>query len=149
MIQRRSALDAFFQSIRREYPVRLSPYTRNIVEARRWLDASCGALDGVIAKRLEDVYRPGERAMLKVKKRRTADYVVGGFRHAANSRLVGSLLLRLYNKEGKLDHVEFTATLHDLDREALTRQLEGLIMPAGIYRQRAGRAQPVEHRTLR
>ena len=148
LIQRRSALDAFFQSIRREYPVRLSPYTRNIVEARGWLDASCGALDGVIAKRLEDVYRPGERAMLKVRKRRTADCVVGGFRYAANSRLVGSLF-RLYNKEGKLDHVGFTATLHDLDREALTRQLEGLIMPAGIYRQRAGRAQPVEHRTLR
>src|SRR6202035_5270540 len=52
LIQRRSALDAFFQSIRREYPIRLSPYTRNIVEARGWLDASCGALDGVIAKRL-------------------------------------------------------------------------------------------------
>lgn len=125
LIQRRSALDAFFQSIRREYPVRLSPYTRNIVEARGWLDASCGALD-------EDVYRPGERAMLKVKKRRTADCVVGGFRHAANSRLVGSLLLGLCNKEGKLDHVGFTATLHDLDREALTRQLEGLIMPPGF-----------------
>jgi ATP-dependent DNA ligase len=45
LIQRRSALDAFFQSIRREYPVRLSPYTRNIVEARGWLDASCGALE--------------------------------------------------------------------------------------------------------
>jgi ATP-dependent DNA ligase len=132
LIQRRSALDAFFQSIRREYPVRLSPYTRNIVEARGWLDASCGALDGVIAKRLEDVYRPGERAMLKVKKRRTADCVVGGFRYAANSRLLGSLLLGLYNKEGKLDHVGFTATLHDLDREALTRQLEGLIMPPGF-----------------
>jgi len=125
LIQRRSALDAFFQSIRREYPVRLSPYTRNIVEARGWLDASCGALD-------EDVYRPGERAMLKVKKRRTADCVVGGFRHAANSRLIGPLLLGLYNKEGKLDHVGFTATLHDLDREALTRQLEGLIMPPGF-----------------
>ena len=52
LIQRRSALDAFFQSIRREYPIRLSPYTRNIVEARGWLDASCSAPDGVIAKRL-------------------------------------------------------------------------------------------------
>ena len=125
LIQRRSALDAFFQSIRREYPVRLSPYTRNIVEARGCLDASCGALD-------EDVYRPGERAMLKVKKRRTADCVVGGFRYAANTHFVGSLLLGLYNNEGKLDHVGFTATLHDLDREALTRQLEGMIMPPGF-----------------
>jgi ATP-dependent DNA ligase len=130
--QRRSALDAFFRSIRREYPVRLSPFTRNIVNARGWLEASGGALDGVIAKRLEDVYRPGERAMLKVKKRRTADCAVGGFRYAANTHLVGSLLLGLYNNEGKLDHVGFTATLHRLDREALTRQLEGLIMPPGF-----------------
>jgi len=86
----------------------------------------------LFAKRLEDGYLPGERAMLKVKKRRTADCVVGGFRYAANAHLVGSLLLGLYNNEGKLDHVGFTATLHDLDREALTRQLEGMIMPPGF-----------------
>ena len=132
LIQRRPALDRFFQSTRGEDPVRLSPFTRNIVEAQRWLEESGGALDGVIAKRLEDVYKPGERAMLKVKKRRTADCVVGGFRYAANAHLVGSLLLGLYNNEGKLDHVGFTATLHDLDREALTRQLEGMIMPPGF-----------------
>ena len=102
------------------------------MEAQRWLEESGGPLDGVIAKRLEDGYLPGERAMLKVKKRRTADCVVGGFRYAANAHLVGSLLLGLYNNEGKLDHVGFTATLHDLDREALTRQLEGMIMPPGF-----------------
>jgi ATP-dependent DNA ligase len=132
LTQRRSALEAFFQSIRRDDPIRLSPFTRNIVEARRWLEASGGALDGVVAKQLDDVYRPGERAMLKVKKRQTADCVVGGFRYAANSHRVASLLLGLYNNQGKLDHVGFTATLHDLDREALTRQLEGLIMPPGF-----------------
>ena len=112
--------------------MRLSPVTRDVVEARRWLEASGGALDGVIAKRLDGVYQPGERAMLKVKKRRTADCVVGGFRYERNSSRVGSLLLGLYNNEGKLDHVGFTATLHDLDREALTRQLEALIMPPGF-----------------
>jgi ATP-dependent DNA ligase len=58
--------------------------------------------------------------------------VVGGFRYERNSRLVGSLLLGLYNREGKLDHVGFTATLHDLDRKALTPQLEGLVMPPGF-----------------
>jgi ATP-dependent DNA ligase len=132
LLQRREALDAFFRSIGPDDAVRLSPFTRDLAEARRWLEASGGALDGVIAKRLDGIYQPGERAMLKVKKRRTADCVVGGFRYERNSRLVGSLLLGLYNREGKLDHVGFTATLHDLDREALTRQLEGLVMPPGF-----------------
>jgi ATP-dependent DNA ligase len=91
-----------------------------------------GALDGVIAKLLDASYHPGERAMLKVKKRRSADCVVGGFRYERNSRLVGSLLLGLYNSGGKLDHVGFTATLYDLDRKALTEQLEALIGPPGF-----------------
>src|SRR5262249_12854070 len=132
LLQRRAALEAFFRSISPNDAVRLSPFTHDLAEARRWLEASGGALDGVIAKRLDDGYQPGERAMLKVKKRRTADCVVGGFRYERNSRLVGSLLLGLYNSEGKLDHVGFTATLHALDREVLTRQLEELIMPPGF-----------------
>jgi ATP-dependent DNA ligase len=132
LLQRRAALEAFFRSMGPVEAVRLSPFTRDVAEARRWLEASGGALDGVIAKRLDGTYQPGERAMLKVKNRRTADCVVGGFRYERNSRLVGSLLLGLYNREGKLDHVGFTATLHDLDRKALTEQLEGLIMPPGF-----------------
>jgi ATP-dependent DNA ligase len=132
LLQRRAALEDFFRSIGPVEAVRLSPFTRDLAEARRWLEASGNALDGVIAKRLDGVYQPGERAMLKVRKRRTADCVVGGFRYERNSRLVGSLLLGLYNNEGKLDHVGFTATLHDLDREALTRQLEALNMPPGF-----------------
>jgi ATP-dependent DNA ligase len=132
LLQRRAALENFFRSIGPVEAVRLSPFTRDVEEARSWLEASGGALDGVIAKRLDGTYQPGERAMLKVKKRRTADCVVGGFRYERNSRLVGSLLLGLYNSEGKLDHVGFTATLHDLDRKALTEQLEGLIMPPGF-----------------
>jgi ATP-dependent DNA ligase len=132
LAQRRTALEAFFRSLGPTDSLRLSPFTRDIAEARRWLEASGGALDGVVGKRLDGVYQPGERAMLKVKKRRTADCVVGGFRYERNSPLVGSLLLGLYNSEAKLDHVGFTATLHDLDREALTRRLEGLIMPPGF-----------------
>jgi ATP-dependent DNA ligase len=132
LLQRRAALEAFFRSIGPAEAVRLSPFTRDVEEARGWLEASGGALDGVIAKRLDGSYQPGERAMLKVKNRRTADCVVGGFRYERNSRLVGSLLLGLYNREGKLDHVGFTATLHDFDREALTRQLEGLVTPPGF-----------------
>jgi ATP-dependent DNA ligase len=132
LLQRRAALEDFFRSTGPEGAVRLSPFTRAIAEARGWLEASGGALDGVVAKRLDGFYEPGERTMLKVKKRRTADCVVGGFRYERNSRLVGSLLLGLYNREGNLDHVGFTATLHDLDRKALTEQLEALITPPGF-----------------
>jgi ATP-dependent DNA ligase len=118
LVQRRTALEAFFRSISPDEAVRLSPVTCDVVEAQRWLETSGGALDGVIAKRLDGVYQPGERAMLKVRKRRAADCVVGGFRYERNSSRVGSLLLGLYNNEGKLDHVGFTATLHDLDPAA-------------------------------
>jgi ATP-dependent DNA ligase len=132
LVERRAALEAFHQALGQHDALRLSRYTRRVEEARRWLDSSGGELDGVMAKRLGGAYEPGERAMVKVKKWRTADCVVGGFRYARNSRVVGSLLLGLYNEAGELDHVGFTATLHDLDREALTHRLEGLVMPPGF-----------------
>jgi ATP-dependent DNA ligase len=132
LAQRRAALESFYQSAGPDQALRLSPFTRDLGEARRWLEESGGALDGVIAKRLDGAYEPGERAMLKVKKHRTADCVVGGFRYERNSRLVGSLLLGLYDDEGKLDHVGFTTTLHHLDRKGLTEQLERLVEPPGF-----------------
>jgi ATP-dependent DNA ligase len=70
--------------------------------------------------------------MLKVKPLRTADCVVGGFRYAANSDQVGSLLLGLYNDAGKLDHVGFTATISNAERPALTKRLEALTAPPGF-----------------
>ena len=129
--------------------LRLSPYTRDRNEAARWLAESGGALDGVIAKRLDGPYLPGERAMLKVKRLRTADCVVGGFRYGTNSKEVGSLLLGLYNAEGKLDHVGFTSTISAAEKPALTKKLEGLRGGAGLHRQRAGRPEPLEHRAQR
>ncbi len=70
--------------------------------------------------------------MLKVKRLRTADCVVGGFRYQTGSRLVGSLLLGLYNAEGKLDHVGFTSTISNAERPAMTKMLEALIAPPGF-----------------
>ena len=93
----------------------------------RWLArAGDGALDGVVAKRLDEPYRAGERAMLKIKSLRSADCVVGGFRYATAKREVGSLLLGLYNGQGLLDHVGFTSAIDDDERAALTRKLERL-----------------------
>jgi ATP-dependent DNA ligase len=123
---RRAALETFFASAGVQPGLRLSPHTRERRQAERWLRKAGGALDGIVAKRLQEPYRPGERAMLKVKRLRTADCVVGGFRYGTNSREVGSLLLGLYNAEGKLDHVGFTSTISASDRPALTRKLEAL-----------------------
>jgi len=132
LTKRRAALERFFKAAGKAEGLKLSPYTLERDEARRWLDDARGALDGVIAKENDGPYLPGMRAMLKVKRLRTADCVVGGFRYESGSREVGSLLLGLYNDEGKLDHVGFTATITNAERPALTKMLEALIAPPGF-----------------
>jgi ATP-dependent DNA ligase len=127
--ERRPALEAFFDSLGDPAApaLRLSPATHSRAEAERWLKrAGGGELDGVVAKRLDEPYQAGERAMVKVKRLRTADCVVGGFRYATGSRLVGSLLLGLFNDQGKLDHVGFTSGISDAERPALTARVEAL-----------------------
>ena len=131
LAERRSALEKFFAG--NGVPgLLLSPATRDREQALAWLHRSGGALDGVIAKRTDLEYRPGERAMIKVKQQRTADCVVGGFRYATNKHEVGSLLLGLYDDEGLLDHVGFTSAIPAKERPALTEQLEKLIQPPGF-----------------
>ena len=123
---RRAALERLVARFKKAERLRLSPYTRSRAAARQWLrQAGRGTLDGVIAKPL-DVYACGERAMVKVKNLKTADCVVGGFRYATGSRLVGSLLLGLFNDQGKLDHVGFTSGFADQDRAGLTKKLLAL-----------------------
>lgn len=125
--QRRDALESFFKAVRKNPRLRLSPFSRKLSAAKTWLGrAGNGALDGVIAKPLDEPYSPGERAMLKVKCLRTADCVVGGFRYRAEGTQIGSLLLGLYNEAGKLDHVGFTSAITDDERAALTRKIEAL-----------------------
>jgi ATP-dependent DNA ligase len=110
----------------------LSPATYDRDEALDWLDRTGGALDGVIAKRLDDPYKPGERTMVKVKQRRTADCVVGGFRYDRAGNQVASLLLGLYDDAGLLHHVGFTSSIAAKDRPAWTKDLEALIEPPGF-----------------
>jgi ATP-dependent DNA ligase len=106
--------------------VQLSPYTRDAKAAAKWLKRTGAALDGVIAKRLGSPYVSGERLMLKVKRLRSADCVVAGFRYASNSNLVGSLLLGLYDDDGLLHHVGFTSTFTNAERQTLTQRVEKL-----------------------
>jgi ATP-dependent DNA ligase len=130
---RRHALEALMADVAGSARLLLSPVTRDADDAERWLaHAGQGALDGVVAKRLEDTYRPGERAMVKVKPHRTADCVVGGFRYLSNRREVGSLLLGLYDDAGRLNHVGFTATIANGERAGLTHRLEALHEPPGF-----------------
>ncbi len=112
--------------------VRLSPATCDLAVARKWFHMGVG-LDGIIAKREDLPYQTGERTgMQKIKKQRTADCVVGGFRYLEKKPLVGSLLLGLYNTEGLLDHVGFCSAIHAEERAPLTKKLEKLIAPPGF-----------------
>jgi ATP-dependent DNA ligase len=131
---RREALERFARKFMGgNLRVRLSPCTANFKVARRWFNRMAGPLDGVIAKRLDRPYASGERgAMLKIKNLRTADCVVGGFRYGTKTRQVASLLLGLYDNEGRLNHVGFTSGLANIDKEALTKKLVALIQAPGF-----------------
>ncbi|HET9476863.1 MAG TPA: ATP-dependent DNA ligase [Dehalococcoidia bacterium] len=107
----------------------LSPATRDRALAEDWFRRFEGAgLDGVMAKRLDEPYRPGERTMIKVKHKRTADCVVAGFRWHKNGTgtRVGSLLLGLYDDAGTLHHVGVTAAFTDATRRNLVEELAPL-----------------------
>lgn len=109
-------------------PIYLSQVTTDIELARRWLVEFEGAgLDGVVAKPLAAVYSPGKRVMLKVKHRRTADVVLLGYRVHKSGRGVGSLLLGLYDDEGKLRNVGGASAFSDKKRLELVDELEPLV----------------------
>jgi ATP-dependent DNA ligase len=131
--ERRAALEALVAAAgESDARLALSSCTRNRTTAQRWLDNLRHGTDGVVAKRLDAPYAAGERTMIKVKNLRSADCVVGGFRYGANSRLVGSLLLGLYDAAGRLHHVGFTSTIKGTEKPALTRKLEALREPPGF-----------------
>ncbi len=127
---RRQALEKFAKKyFPRDHSIRLSPATTKIARAREWFKGRDGT-DGVMAKELQLEYRSGERTgMQKIKRRRTAECVVAGFRYASKKKIIGSLLLGLYDKQGILHHVGYTSSLTAKDREALTPKLEALKLP--------------------
>ena len=131
--QRRPLLEDFAT---RQFPgtafFRLSPASRRLKEAERWLRSAGGGSDGIIAKRLDLPYQAGNReGMQKIKKFRSADCVIGGFRYAekrhAGRRLVGSILLGLYDADGLLHHVGFSSGIKAKDKATLTDKLEDVV----------------------
>jgi ATP-dependent DNA ligase len=134
LAERRRRLEVFAQ---RHFPgdgsIVLSQASRRMRTAKDWLAGGNGDLDGVVAKRLDLPYRSGERdGMVKVKRRRTADCVIGGYRYASKGGGIGSLLLGLYDDEGRLDHVGFCSSLPAPERVGLKDRLERLRKPPGF-----------------
>jgi ATP-dependent DNA ligase len=132
--ERRERLEAFAKKyLKGQDRVRLSPATVRLADAKKWLKSVGATLDGIIAKRRDVEYRSDDRSgMQKIKNYRSADCVVGGFRYLEAKKLVGSLLLGLYDDAGLLHHVGFTSTIKNSERPELTKKLEKLIGPPGF-----------------
>jgi ATP-dependent DNA ligase len=139
MAERRAALEDFAGRFLEDAPaIRLSPSTRDREQAALWLEGAAG-LDGVMAKDATRPYAAGSRnAMWKVKRRRTADCVVGGFRYSSSGGTVGSLLLGLYDRSGLLNHVGFCSSFSDADRLRLLELVEPIIEEPGFTGDRPG-----------
>ena len=122
LAQRRALLEATLEHA--TPPLHLTPVTTEAAVALRWFEQFEGAgLDGVMAKPLAGTYQPNARSMFKVKHARTADVVVAGYREHKNSTpdrpLLGSLLLGLYDDEGRLRHIGVAASFTEKKRAEL------------------------------
>ncbi|QNT91547.1 ATP-dependent DNA ligase [Streptomyces griseofuscus] len=110
-------------------PVHLAPATTDLAVAEEWFERFEGAgLDGIVAKPLDMRYRQDERAMFKIKHERTADVVVAGYRLHKSGPVVGSLLLGLYDGQGRLQHVGVSAAFPMKRRAELVEELAPLRM---------------------
>ncbi len=139
--------------------IMLSPASSDFATAEKWMrEGAASGWDGVVAKRLDREYTSGERTgMVKVKRIRTADCVVGGFRWSRSAKTssakeaatqepqkgarktskkkpakeIGSLLLGLYNKSGRLDHIGFSASFAREERKQLKKILKPFMAKDG------------------
>jgi ATP-dependent DNA ligase len=132
--ERRERLERFYNSLGKVQLIRLSPATRDYKTGERWMsELAASGFDGVVAKELDCPYASGERsAMRKIKRIRTADVVVGGFRNASKGGQVGSLLLGLYDDNGLLNHVGFTSSFAADERKQLRAALKSYLAGSGF-----------------
>ncbi len=99
--------------------IELTPLRSIVAKAAPWLDEG----EGVVAKQLDAPYRPGERkGMVKVKRIRTAECVVVGWRPGKEEGTVGSLILGLY-EGGKLRVVGHTSGFRAAEKRELVAEL--------------------------
>jgi ATP-dependent DNA ligase len=115
LAERRAALERLIAD-----PVRIAPCTSEAAEAEPWLRSA----EGVIAKQLDAPYRPGKReGMVKIKRVRTMDCVVVGWRPGKEEGTVGSLILGLYDDAGELHVIGHTSALRAAQKRELVDEL--------------------------
>jgi ATP-dependent DNA ligase len=120
---RRARLEEALGSVRP--PVHVTAVTKDVATAEQWFTVLEGAgLDGLIAKEPDTPYTPNKRLMFKIKHARTADVVACGFRWHKDGPIVGSILLGLYDAEGRLHHVGVSASFSKERRAELVQELE-------------------------
>jgi ATP-dependent DNA ligase len=118
--RRRGAREGLVETLDDPGSIELTPLVRRADEARPLLDSG----EGVIAKELDAPYRPGERkGMVKVKRLRTLDCVVVGWRPGKEEGTVGSLILGLYEKKGELRVVGHTSSFKAKEKRELRGRL--------------------------
>lgn len=114
-------------------PWHLTPSTEDLEVGRRWFyEFESAGCDGIVAKALDRPYLEGERAMIKVKHRRSVDAVVGGFREHKDGGKVGSVLLGLYNSEGELHFIGHLSGFSDAEATELLPRLRALEASTGF-----------------
>jgi ATP-dependent DNA ligase len=124
--ERRSELERLLGSA--EAPLFLTRVTDDAARAEAWLAEFEGAgLDGVVAKPVDEPYRPGKRTMLKVKHHRTADVIATGYRIHTSGHGVGSLLVSLYTADGRLAQVGGVSAFTQRMRDALVEELADVV----------------------
>jgi ATP-dependent DNA ligase len=100
--------------------VALAPSVTTAAEAEAWLRRA----EGVVAKIATSAYAPGKRtAMVKVKRMRTVDAVIAGFRPGKEEGTVGSLILGLYDESGTLRIVGHCSGIKPAEKRALRERL--------------------------
>jgi len=132
--------------------IRLGPASYSLADAEKWMtELAAYGCDGVVAKLKDEPYHSGDRdAMVKIKRMRTADCVIGGFRYATKKNAgVGSILLGLYNDAGELDHVGFCSGFTAEQRKELVKKLVPLIEKPGFTGKSPGGPSRWAHANLR
>lgn len=142
LAKRRQSLEGFARKyLKKNVRVVLSPATSDAEVARKWFAGvgAGGALDGIVAKRQDLPYQSGLRTgMVKIKRLRTADCVVGGFRYSTDGKTLGSLLLGLYDQEGLLNHVGFCSSFPAAQKKQVLEKIKPLIEAPGFTGQKPG-----------
>jgi len=125
--ERRRRLEALASEL--GAPWHLTPQTLDVEVAARWFtDFESAGCDGIVAKGLADAYAEGERRMVKVKHRRDADVVVGGYRVHKEGDRIGSLLLGLYDDAGELHFIGHCSGFGDADRKSILAKLQDFVV---------------------